>query len=243
MRKCARIQGFNVDLMSFDEVIRTLLSAISDEKNIHIVTVNPEIVQSAKRNNELGEIINDAEIVTPDGIGIKIALKLKGIEQEQITGIDLTKEMLKICASEKIKVAIAGAKRDNLELAIKNIEDTYEGIQIVYAHDGYFTDFEPIIREIINSGAKFFICAMGSPKQEFFISELKKQARGIVMIGAGGTIDVLSGKVSLAPPIFRKTGLEWLYRTIKQPKRFKRIFPALPIFFFQSIIDGICNKN
>ena len=80
---------------------------------------------------------------------------------------------------------------------------------------------------------------MGSPKQEYFISELKKHIQGAVMIGVGGTFDVLSGTVKLAPPIYRKLGLEWLYRTIKQPERFKRIFPALPIFFFQSIIDSI----
>ena len=63
------------------------------------------------------------------------------------------------------------------------------------------------------------------------------------MIGVGGTLDVLSGKVQLAPEIYRKLGLEWLYRTIKQPERFKRIFPTLPIFFFQSIIDSVINKN
>ena len=243
MERKANIQGFNVDLLSFDEVIKSLLCAIDDGKNIHVVTINPEIIQNAKKNFELRQIINDAEMVTPDGVGIKIALKMKGINQEQVTGVDLSKKMLEIAGQDKFKVALVGAKPEILELAVKNIKEKCEGIEIAYTHDGYFDDFEPIIKDIVNSGAKFLLCAMGSPKQEIFISELKKQASGIVMIGVGGSFDVLSGKVQLAPDIYRKMGLEWLYRTVKQPERFKRIFPTLPIFFFQSIIDSVINKD
>lgn len=243
MERKAKVQGFNVNLMSFDEVIKALVCAINDEKNVHVVTINPEIIQNAKKNFELKQIINDAEIVTPDGVGVKIALKMKGIKQEQVTGVDLSKKMLEIAADEKFKVALVGAKPEILELVVQNLKNKYENIDIVYSHDGYFTDFDPIIKDVINSGAKFLLCAMGSPKQEFFISELKKQAKGVVMIGVGGTFDVLSGKVQLAPQIYRKLGLEWLYRTIKQPERFKRIFPTLPIFFFQSIIDSVINKD
>ena len=243
MERKAKVQGFNVNLMSFDEVIKALVCAINDEKNLHVVTINPEIIQNAKKNFELKQIINDAEIVTPDGVGVKIALKMKGIKQQQVTGVDLSKKMLEIAADEKYKVALVGAKPEILELVVQNLKNKYENIDIVYSHDGYFSDFDPIIKDVINSGAKFLLCAMGSPKQEFFISELKKQAKGIVMIGVGGTFDVLSGKVQLAPEIYRKLGLEWLYRTIKQPERFKRIFPTLPIFFFQSIIDSVINKD
>ncbi len=243
MERKAKVQGFNVNLMSFDEVIKALVCAVNDEKNLHVVTINPEIIQNAKKNFELKQIINDAEIVTPDGVGVKIALKMKGIKQEQVTGVDLSKKMLEIAADEKFKVALVGAKPEILELVVQNLKNKYENIDIVYSHDGYFSDFDPIIKDVINSGAKFLLCAMGSPKQEFFISELKKQAKGIVMIGVGGTFDVLSGKVQLAPEFYRKLGLEWLYRTIKQPERFKRIFPTLPIFFFQSIIDSVINKD
>ncbi|MCD8025015.1 MAG: WecB/TagA/CpsF family glycosyltransferase, partial [Candidatus Gastranaerophilales bacterium] len=135
--------------------------------------------------------------------------------------------------------ALVGAKKEVLNAAILKIKEKYEGIQIVYSSDGYFTEFAPIIENVVKSGAKFCLCAMGSPKQEYFISELKKRAKGIVMIGVGGTFDVLSGNVKAAPLIYKKLGLEWLYRTIKQPERLKRIFPALPIFFFQSIIDSM----
>ena len=239
MFKCARIQGFKVNLLSFDEAVQYSLDSIKNSNNLHIVTINPEIIQSAKKRPDLKEIINNAGLVTADGVGIKIALKFKGISQPQITGVDFSKEMLSKCAQNDIKVAFIGAKKEVLDLAVKNSMEKYKGLNVAYSHDGYFSDFKPVIDEIVKSGAKFILCAMGSPKQEYFISELKKHIQGAVMIGVGGTFDVLSGTVKLAPPIYRKLGLEWLYRTIKQPERFKRIFPALPIFFFQSIIDSI----
>lgn len=242
MNKRAIVQGFNIDLLTFDQVVSLIVDRIQANLNTHVVTINPEIIQSAKNKKDLANIINNAEIVTPDGVGIKIALKFKGINQEQVTGVDLSKALLKQCAENKIKVGLIGAKQEVLELAIKNIYKDLPEIEIAYFHDGYFAEFDSVIDEIINSGAKFILCAMGSPRQEYFISELKKKINGACMIGVGGTFDVLSGCVKLAPDIYRKLGLEWLYRTIKQPERFKRIFPTLPIFFFQSIIDSIKTK-
>lgn len=243
MIKTAKIQGFKVNLLSFEEALEYSLNSIKNNRNVHIVTINPEIIQNAKNKPELKNIINNAELVTADGIGIKIALKFKGINQQKITGVDFSEKMLQIAADNGIKTAFVGAKKDVLELAVKNSLEKYKNLNIVYSHDGYFSDFNPIIDDIINSGAKFILCAMGSPKQEYFISELKKRVEGALMIGVGGTFDVLSGTVKLAPPLFRKLGLEWLYRTIKQPERIKRIFPALPIFFFQSIIDSVNDKS
>ncbi len=240
MERIAKIQGFRINLYTIDEVLDFLFDT---KYNAHVVTVNPEIIQSAKKNKELFDIINDAELITPDGVGIRLALKMKGINQEAVTGYDLTLRILELASKRGLNIAIVGAKPENLELAVKNINLKYEGVNVVYAHDGYFTAFDDIIASIEKSGAKFLFCAMGSPKQEFFISRLKQKLKdkqtGLVMIGVGGTIDVLSGQVKLAPKFFRKIGLEWLYRTLMQPERFKRIFPTLPLFFFQSIIDSV----
>lgn len=243
MKRREVIQGFFVDLLSCEEVIDKILDRINANLNTHVVTINPEIIQNAKKMPNLAKIINEAEIVTPDGVGIKIALKFKGIDQEQVTGVDLAKKMIEKCALNNIKLGLVGAKPEVLELVIKNLKNDYPNLNIAFSHDGYFDDFYPVIQGIINSDVKFILCAMGSPKQEIFISELKKQITGACMIGVGGTFDVLSGCVKLAPQIYRKLGLEWLYRTVKQPERFKRIFPTLPIFFFQSIIDSIKSKR
>lgn len=239
MENRAKVQGFYVDLLTYEEVINKSFMGIENNQNIHIVTINPEIIQSAKKRPDLAKIINDAEIITPDGVGIKIALKMKGINQEQVTGVDLSFKMLELCAKKNIKIGLIGAKEEVLNLAKEKILEKYPNIQIVYSRNGYFENFDEVINDTVQSGAKFILCAMGSPKQELFISKLKEKINGAIMIGVGGTFDVISGTVKLAPSIYRKLGLEWLYRTIKQPERFKRIFPALPIFFFQSIIDSV----
>lgn len=177
MIKTAKIQGFKVNLLSFEEALEYSLNSIKNNQNVHIVTINPEIIQNAKNKPELKNIINNAELVTADGIGIKIALKFKGINQQKITGVDFSQKMLQIAADNGIKTAFVGAKKDVLELAVKNSLEKYKNLNIVYSHDGYFSDFNPIIDDIINSGAKFILCAMGSPKQEYFISELKKEQK------------------------------------------------------------------
>ena len=84
---------------------------------------------------------------------------------------------------------------------------------------------------------------LGSPKQEELIDKLKNVLKGSVMIGVGGSFDVFSGFTKEAPVIYRKLGLEWLYRTIKEPKRFKRIFPALPLFLVQCIMENIVKRT
>ena len=87
-----------------------------------------------------------------------------------------------------------------------------------------------MLEELRNSGAKLVLVALGSPKQEFFIEKAKRLLPEAVLIGIGGSFDVWSGAVSRAPVIYQKLCIEWLYRTLKEPKRFKRIFPTLPMF-------------
>ena len=97
MEKRAKIQGYDVDLMTFDEVIFECLDSIKNNKVVHLETINPEIIQQAKKNPVLKKVLHEAEIVTPDGVGIQIALKLKGISQEKVTGVDLSYRMLDEC--------------------------------------------------------------------------------------------------------------------------------------------------
>ena len=83
---------------------------------------------------------------------------------------------------------------------------------------------------------------MGSPKQELFIDKCRKKQVNAIYIGVGGSFDVWSGEVERAPEIFRKTGFEWLYRTIKQPERIKRIYKTLPVFMFKVIIERVTHR-
>jgi N-acetylglucosaminyldiphosphoundecaprenol N-acetyl-beta-D-mannosaminyltransferase len=109
IRKIHKIQGYNVDLMTFEEAIDFVLEKMKKKKGIQIVTVNPEMIELAHNNNQFSKILKNAELVIPDGVGIKWALKLQGIEQEQIPGIDFAKELINSCNVFGYTVAFIGA--------------------------------------------------------------------------------------------------------------------------------------
>ena len=125
---------------------------------------------------------------------------------------------------------MVGAKPTIVDGAIENLKNEIPELNIVYSHDGYFKNDEEILNEIAKTQPDLVLVALGSPKQEFFIHSLKDRLSNATMIGLGGSFDVWAGVVERAPEIYQKLGLEWLYRTIKEPQRFKRIFPTLPLF-------------
>ncbi len=242
MIKTAKIQGFKINLLKYNEALDFVKTSLDNGENIQIVTINPEMIEAAKQNPEFSDALKYAELVVPDGVGIKIALKFKGINQEQIRGVDFAKSLIELSAKNSYKLALVGAKPEINKKLVEVLKGKYPELNIVYAHDGYFKNDDEIIDDIKKSGANLVFTALGAPKQELFNAKLKSITQGVASIGLGGTFDVLSGSVKLAPPIYRKLGLEWLYRTLKQPERFKRIFPTLPLFLFHSIMDAVGGK-
>ena len=244
-RKKEKVLGCNVDLLNFENAINLIKDNLKQKSLMHIVTINPEIIELAKKNKEYYNIIKNADLTVPDGIGIKIALKLRGINQEQIPGIDLSKEIIKICAENNIKIALIGAKEEIIQKAKNNLLNEYKNLKISYIHNGYFKEDEEtdIINELKYSQAKFIMIALGVPKQDFFIKKCKESIEDGIFIGVGGSFDVWAGEVKRAPVIYRKMGCEWLYRTIKQPERIKRIYKTLPLFLFKAIIEAIYSQK
>jgi N-acetylglucosaminyldiphosphoundecaprenol N-acetyl-beta-D-mannosaminyltransferase len=207
-----------------------------------IVTINPEMIEYANKNSDLKKVINNAEMVVPDGIGVQIGLKILGHNVKRVPGVDLGKELLKRANYQKKSVAFIGAKPEVVKKAVNNIKSELADLNVVYSHDGYFENNLEIFNELKSCSPDLVLVALGSPKQEFFISELKSLLPDSVMIGLGGSFDVWAGAVKRAPVIYQKLGLEWLYRTITEPKRFKRIFPALPIFALKVFKERLLNK-
>lgn len=238
MIKTANVQGFKINLLKYTEALDFVKTSLDNGENIQIVTINPEMIEAAKQNPDFAEVLKYAELVVPDGVGVKIALRLKGIEQEQIRGVDFAQSLIELSEQNGYKLALIGAKPEINQKLVEVLREKYPNLNIVYHHDGYFQNEDEIINDIKYSGANLVFTALGAPKQEFFNAKLKSTLQGVASIGLGGTFDVLSGNVTLAPPIYRKLGLEWLYRTIKQPERFKRIFPTLPLFLFHSIMEA-----
>ena len=225
--------GLNIDNYTFEEAITTAKELIDGHKVSQVVTINPEMFQTAEKDQNFANIIKEAEMVIPDGVGVKIALKLTGKDVARIPGIDFAKRLLKEAASSGIPVAIVGSKEEVITKAVTNLQKEISGLNIVYYHNGYFNNDEEIYNELKAKSPKLILVALGSPKQEQFIYNAKTLLNPALMIGVGGSLDVWSGYVKRAPKIFQILGLEWLYRTISQPSRFKRIFPTLPLFLIK----------
>lgn len=242
-RKQYKLLGYNIDLFTMAEAMEYANKLIDENKSSHIVTINPEIMEYANNHEDFAKILNEAELVVPDGIGIKIGLKINGVDVERITGIGFAKALVENASKNNIPLAMVGAKPHVIEKAQQNLKEEYPDLNIVFAHDGYFKDNKEIFEGLKNASPKILLVALGAPKQEQFIYELKSILPSTLMIGIGGSFDVWAGEVQRAPEIWQKLGLEWLYRTIKQPERFKRIFPTLPLFVYNVIKEKLTKKG
>lgn len=239
--KREKVIGFNVDLITLKEAINFLVERIQKKQGTHVVTINPEIIESAKKTKKLKTVIDEAQLVVPDGTGIQLALRMKGIKQERIPGIDLSVELLEKAESLGFSVALIGAKQHVLEKAETAIRKNLPNLRICYSHNGYFTaeKEETIINELSILRPDITLVALGSPKQEFFIKNCMKKQPCSIYIGIGGSFDVWAGVVERAPEFFRIMGCEWVYRTFKQPERLKRIYKTLPLFTIEAIIEAL----
>lgn len=229
-RHTVKIQGFNVDSFTFDEALNFI------DKG-QVVTINPEMIQTASKTPEFAEIINAAELVIPDGIGVEIGLKILGNNVRRIAGIEFGRKLIDKFAG--YPTAFIGAKPEVIHKAVDNLKKEVPNLNAVYIQDGYFKDDNKILNELQTANPKLALIALGSPKQEIFISKAKKILPETVFIGLGGSFDVWSGAVERAPEIYQKIGLEWLYRTVKEPQRFKRIFPTLPLFVLKVLKERV----
>ncbi len=227
-RNTVKLQGFSIDTFTFDDALE-----YAANNSGQIVTINPEMIQTASKNKIFAGIINNAELVVPDGIGVEIGLKILGHKVRRIAGIELGRALIDRLAGEP--VAFIGAKPEIIEKAVDNLKKEVSNLNPVYVQDGYFKDDERVLDELTRKHPRLVLVALGSPKQEFFINEAKKRLPDAVFIGLGGSFDVWSGVVQRAPEVYQKMGLEWLYRTVKEPQRFKRIFPTLPLFILKVV--------
>lgn len=225
-----------------NETVETLNNKMEDMSSLfHVVTANPEMVMTAIKREDFQQVLEKADMVTPDGIGVVIGSKIiKSPIPQRVTGYDLIHALLKKRNEEKKKTRVycLGASDEIIKLAVRNLRQMYSEVEIVGYHHGYFdeNDEETLVKVISETTPDLLLVGLGSPRQEQFIYRHKHVLGARVAIGCGGSFDVLSGQVKRAPVFFQKVGLEWFYRLIQQPSRLKRqlILPLFLIKVFQS---------
>ncbi len=235
MRDTVDVLGVKIDKLSLSETFEKAKGLLKTEGVSMIFTPNPEIVMRAAEESEFKNILNSADICTPDGIGVVYASKiLKNPVKERVPGFELSKMLMESVSKTGEGVFLFGSKPGVAEKAKENIEKMYSGINIVGTRDGYFKeeDEDGIIDMINESGAKLLYVCLGAPKQEKWIYKNRDRLNVRLALGVGGTLDVLSGEAKRAPEIFLKLNLEWFYRIASNPSRWGR-FLALPKFMLR----------
>lgn len=220
------VLGVDFDNKSFKQFQNELIGRINTHQSTFVVTANPEIVMSANENPEFMKILNyDADYVTPDGIGVVKAAKILGTPlKERVTGYDLFSWLMKLANERSLRVYLIGAKPKVIHAIQTKIAREYSDIQLVGAEDGYFKDdLEVVAYQIERAEPDLVFAALGSPRQEQLLDILRKNLLPALMMGVGGSFDVFSGMVKRAPQVWQKAHLEWFYRLLKEPSRYKRM--------------------
>lgn len=208
---------------------------------LFIVTANPEIIMLAKADPNYYDAITSADYIVADGIGVIIGAKiLKNPLPEKLPGYELMHDFLNYAKTHQKSVYFYGAKPGIAEQAAKKAEKDYHGLNVAGYMDGYTMHGQEAASKISITNPDFIFVAMGAPRQEEWIAEFKKQFPKSVLIGVGGSLDVLSGSIKRAPDFWTKNNLEWFYRLVTQPSRAKRML-KIPLFLMHTVKERFTN--
>lgn len=202
-----------------------------------IVTLNAEMTMAALADPALAGAIRGADLVIPDGAGVVWALGRQGIRVRRAPGIELARQLLEHAAAHQWRVALVGSSPQVLERLCHTLAKEIPGIQLVIAIHGYSDPRAwPAIEEhLLSLHPDLTLVALGVPRQELWIQSLPHPLLGIWM-GVGGSFDVWAGTKKRAPRWMGQIHLEWLYRLLQEPSRWRRML-ALPAFM-RAVLSG-----
>lgn len=206
------------------EFVRFLLGSEKIQQG-KLIALNAEKIITAENHPEIRTLLEQAEFKYADGISIVLSIKKKYPQYaalERIAGADLWEALMQQAGKLGTAVFLIGAKNETLNDVKRKLVQW--NVNIVGTQDGYFNEKEEtiLIERIKKSGAKLVTVAMGSPKQEKFMTKAQQIYPDCLYMGVGGTYDVFTGRVKRAPKIWQNLGLEWLYRLLSQPTRWRR---------------------
>lgn len=206
-----------------------------------IVTINGAMLVQAARVETLRRLFNSASLATADGTGVLVAARILGRPApERVPGIDLVERLCGLSAREGFRVFLLGARPEVVEAAAEALQQRYPEIRIAGAQHGYFAPHEEgrVIQRIREAQPHLLLVAMGSPRQEEWIAVHRESIKAAVCIGVGGTFDVFAGRVRRAPPWVQRAGLEWAYRSMQEPRRW-RVIVSLPKVVWLAVRERI----
>ena len=247
MRETISILGVKIDNITKEEsgnITKKLIEESNKSCKI-IVAPNTEFVMCAQKDKEFFDILKQAELATPDSIGIIIGAKLQNKKfKERIPGQAYFREVIRKSEIEGWSIYILGGTDEVIEAAVANVKKDFPKANIVGYHEGYFVkdSEEEVINQINSLEPNVLFVAMGAPKQEKWIYNNKDKLKVHVATGQGGTLDYEAGRIKRAPKFIQKLGMEWFWRLMIEPSRIVRM-RVLPIFLIKILFKKDKSKG
>ena len=233
------VMDLKFDSMTMDEALSRAEALLRGDKAAYVVTPNAEIAYEALHDGQLREMLNGADLMLPDGAGVVLASKLlRTPVKQKVAGVDFAAGLLGILERNGQSLYLLGGKTGIGELAAQKMLEAHPQLRIAGIADGYFQDEAPVIAKINASGADALFVCLGAPKQERFMVQHQQELHVHLMAGLGGSLDAFAGTVQRAPAWMIRLNLEWLYRLIREPKRFRRML-RLPKYLWAVMLKRI----
>ncbi len=224
--------GTQVHAVGLDGALAWIRDRIASRTPGYVVTLNGALLVQAARDQALRDLVNGAALVTADGIGVVVAARILGVSlPERVAGIDLAMALCGRAASAGHRLFLLGGAPDVAQAAADVLRARHPTLQIVGAHDGFFSSEEAgVCAQIRAARPDVLLVGLGAPRQEWWMRQWSAALGVPVSIGVGGTFDVLAGRIPRAPRWMQRLGLEWLYRVSREPRRWSVVRTIPPLF-------------
>lgn len=229
--------NINIDILDTPDAMAICREFLRSENNHLIYFINAHCFNLAQKNESYRGVLNEADLVLNDGVGISLGAKHAGIVlKENMNGTDFIPKLLELAGNDGRNIYFLGGKEGIGYSAKLKAEQRYPDIKVCGYRNGYF-DFhkdDDVVKNIVDKKTELLIVGMGVPRQELWLAKNKERLTGVKISIAGGAIlDFISENVSRAPKWMRKTGTEWVFRLLQEPARlFKRYAIGIPLFYY-----------
>jgi N-acetylglucosaminyldiphosphoundecaprenol N-acetyl-beta-D-mannosaminyltransferase len=240
-----RVLDFPITALRFDDQIQTILRWAIARESKTVCVANVHMLMEAHWNPEFASVLNNADIITPDGMPLVWMMRLLGARyQDRVAGMDVLLALCKLAQTRNVSVFFAGSQLDILSRMQKRLEQEFPKLKIAGMEPLPFrplteTEDKALIKMINNSGAGLVLVSLGCPKQENWMAQHKDKIQA-VMIGMGGVFPVYAGIHKRAPQMVRDLGFEWLYRWMQEPRRlwnrYTKTIPAFMLLAFKQLL-------
>ena len=247
--KAKYVVGMKVNATSYAHTVDTVLEWASAGQSCYVCISNVHMTMECHHSQSFKQIVNEADLVTPDGMPLVWMMRWLGVrEQQRVRGPSLLPLLCEAAALHHLKVGFYGSTDSVLQQLVERLRCDFPRLEVAFSYSPPFRELsviedDDIVNNINSSGAQILFVGLGCPKQEIWMA----QHRGLIMmpmLGVGAAFDICSGIKSESPLWLQKMGLEWLYRFILEPRRlWRRYLIYNPLFMWLAFIQLINKKG